>query len=50
MIFVTLDTVERYRRATEEFAAHVRLVGTRWTAAPRDPQAVRRRSSECRAV
>ena len=33
MIFMTLDTVELYRRATEEFAARVRLVGIRWTAA-----------------
>jgi uncharacterized protein (TIGR03086 family) len=33
MIVMTLDTVELYRRATEEFAARVRLVGTRWTAA-----------------
>jgi len=33
MTFMTIDTVELYRRATEEFAARVRLVGTRWTAA-----------------
>jgi len=30
---VTIDTVELYRRATDEFAARVRLVGARWTAA-----------------
>lgn len=33
MTFMTIDTVELYCRATEEFAARVRLVGTRWTAA-----------------
>jgi len=33
MTFMTIDTAELYRRATEEFAARVRLVGTRWTAA-----------------
>jgi uncharacterized protein (TIGR03086 family) len=33
MTIMMLDTVELYRRATEEFAARVRLVGTRWTAA-----------------
>ena len=33
MTIVMIDTVELYRRATEEFAVRVRLVGTRWTAA-----------------
>jgi hypothetical protein len=33
MTFMTLDTVELYRRATGEFAARVRLVGTGWAAA-----------------
>jgi uncharacterized protein (TIGR03086 family) len=33
MTTMTIDTVELYRRATDEFAARVRLVGARWTAA-----------------
>lgn len=33
MTFMTIDTVELYCRATEEFAARVRLVGTGWAAA-----------------
>jgi uncharacterized protein (TIGR03086 family) len=33
MTTMTIDTVELYRRATDEFAARIRLVGGRWTAA-----------------
>jgi Mycothiol maleylpyruvate isomerase N-terminal domain len=33
MITMTIDTIELYRRATDEFAARVRLIGARWTAA-----------------
>src|SRR5918911_433283 len=33
MTTMTIDTVELYRRATDEFAARVRLIGARWTAA-----------------
>jgi uncharacterized protein (TIGR03086 family) len=33
MTTMTIDTIELYRRATDEFAARVLLVGARWTAA-----------------
>jgi uncharacterized protein (TIGR03086 family) len=32
MTTMTIDTLELYRRATDEFAARIRLVGARWEA------------------